>query len=326
MCENFRCAKLVSSLIIWQISILINWYAIYKNRFEIAKLLKEFKRLEKKQRFKFTKYASLVNIITALFLLSCIAFWGTAIVVISMDVEEAKRWFEDLTFNKNLSVNYSLKVVFTSMYIASTRICRLVTPLLLALFYIYWCLNLKRFIKLSAEQLHASLKNPNKQFLLTHFIHHYNSCHGLALLTESALCEQIFWLMVSQFIVLFAILSKILGFYGYFNVILDVENSVFASLQSISFLTIIFFASAVKREDEDLRNQVHHIGFQWSLADETKECSKLLVRFIESKHHLVLTAWGIFQFTKSFLFSSIGVLITYNLLFLQLGTPPEEEE
>ncbi|GBN04557.1 hypothetical protein AVEN_257151-1 [Araneus ventricosus] len=132
--------------------------------------------------------------------------------------------------------------------------------------------------------------------------------------------------MVSQFIVLFAMLSKILGFYGYFNVILDVENSVFASLQSISFLTIIFFASAVKREDEDLRNHVHHIGFQWSLAEETKECSKLLVRFIESKHHLVLTAGGIFHFTKSFLFSSIGVLITYNLLFLQLGTPKEEEK
>ncbi|GBN75136.1 hypothetical protein AVEN_90700-1 [Araneus ventricosus] len=93
---------------------------------------------------------------------------------------------------------------------------------------------------------------------------------------------------------------------------------IFNVLQGISFFAVIFYASQVENEDRKLRYEVKDFAFR---IKETKECSEMLLDFVSSKCHLVLTASGVIQFTKSLLLTSAGILVTYNLLVLQLNAP-----
>ncbi|GBM97997.1 hypothetical protein AVEN_98533-1 [Araneus ventricosus] len=160
--------------------------------------------------------------------------------------------------------------------------------------------------------------------MVKRYVREYSALHELACLIESALSLQIFWIMASHFTVVFSILSKILGFYGYSDPAYNLENSAFTAFQGPSFFVIIFFASKVNSADEKLRRGAKSVAFQLSLKREHKECSELLDRFIQSKERIVLTAWGVFHFTRSFLFTSAGVLISYNLLILQLNAQNEK--
>ncbi|GBN39184.1 hypothetical protein AVEN_15524-1 [Araneus ventricosus] len=115
--------------------------------------------------------------------------------------------------------------------------------------------------------------------------------------------------------------SKILGFDELLlNPIITMDNSVFGSLHSVAFFALPYFASEVSKADEELRDKVKDEFFRLTLRKSTKAGSELLGRFMKAKRHLVLTAWGVFQFKKGFLFASAGVVITYNLLILQLNT------
>ncbi|GBM78271.1 hypothetical protein AVEN_245205-1 [Araneus ventricosus] len=115
--------------------------------------------------------------------------------------------------------------------------------------------------------------------------------------------------------------SKVLNINAFLlNPIFKIDNSVFGLLQSIAFFALTYFASHVSKADEELRKKVKDVAFRLSLQENTRAHSELLVRFMKSKWRLILTAWGVFQFKKSFLFASAGVVITYNLLILQLDT------
>ncbi|GBL78162.1 hypothetical protein AVEN_42744-1 [Araneus ventricosus] len=125
----------------------------------------------------------------------------------------------------------------------------------------------------------------------------------------------------------FGLLSMILGFNNnHWRELVFLENTMFGSLQSISFFAVTYFASNVGEEDEVLRAKVKDFAYQLSLTKNTYGASKLLSRFIESKRRLFLTALGVFKFTKSLCFTSAGVVITYNLLILTLYGPPKEEQ
>ncbi|GIY58698.1 uncharacterized protein CDAR_416051 [Caerostris darwini] len=299
----------------------MNRYSIYVKRTRITSLLKAFGRVQKSHKVKLAKYKLITNIVTLLYLLFCLCYFSSVIIVLCIDEYESENWFEDLTFHSNIAVSLPIKVSFNIAYIVLTRLFRVVSPLFLTAFYIHWCLILNRLTKQCAEELRISVQTSNKKRIVHNFIRNYNKLHGLAVMTESALSVEIFWLMASHFTIVFGMLSKVLGFFGYIDIILDLENSVFATIDCISFFAIIFFASRIHREDEKVRDQVREVIFQLSLAKDSTESSKLLLRFIQSKRQLVLTAGGIFEFTKSFLFTSAGVLITYNLLILQLNTP-----
>ncbi|GBN28591.1 hypothetical protein AVEN_185114-1 [Araneus ventricosus] len=90
------------------------------------------------------------------------------------------------------------------------------------------------------------------------------------------------------------------------------------ALQGVSFFVVIFFAAQVHEEDEELRHEVKDIAFQLKNLKGTEESYEALFLFLESKRPLALTASGLFQFKKNLLLSSAGILITYNLLILQL--------
>ncbi|GIY58699.1 uncharacterized protein CDAR_416061 [Caerostris darwini] len=325
-CDNLSCSKMVLSLMIWEISLIMNRYSIYSKRIQIKGLLESFENIQRVYKYKLGKNMIIINVLTIVFLTFSVTYLGLIMLCFFVDRNESEEWFDDLTFNSNITVSFPIKVSFNIIYIVSTRLFRLVTPQFLTIFYIQWCLILNRLVKQCIEELRISFHTSNKHCIIQHFMRNYSVLHELHLMVESALSMEIFWLMASHFIIVFAMLSKVLGFFGYFDLILDIENTIFFFLDTISLFSIIFFASRVNKEDERIRDKVKDIAFHLSLVKETKETSKLLIRYIQSKRHLVLTAWGIFQFKKNFLFTSVGVLITYNLLILQLNTPSAQEK
>ncbi|GBN22764.1 hypothetical protein AVEN_182049-1 [Araneus ventricosus] len=319
-CEDFICLKYILSLSVWDVLNLATWYSMYIRRTHIKSLLKVFATLENQHGYNISGYKSVINILLGVLLLLCLALFGTIIFLLLNDAVETQSWFMNLTFISNISSTFPVKVALAVVYITGTRIFRSVTPLLLTLFYVQCCLVLSHVIKETSEQLCILRSSEDKAHKIQNFIRHYNIAHGLVSLTESALSLQVFWLMSSHFSVIFSTISKILGFYEHNSVVYNTENYSLTSLQNISFFLIIYFASKVNSEDVEMREAVKNIAFQLSLVKEYKECSDLQLRFIQSKRELVLTAWGVFRFTRNFLFTSAGVLITYNLLILQLNT------
>ncbi|GBN77677.1 hypothetical protein AVEN_161884-1 [Araneus ventricosus] len=167
---------------------------------------------------------------------------------------------------------------------------------------------------LKEQRYYSSLK----QISVPCFIRDYSFLHKIILLAESALSSQIFWLLSSLFTSLFVLFSATLRFNSSSPLIADLEYIIFAALQGISFFVVILFAAQVNEEDEELRHEVKDVTFQLKRWIRTEENYEALLLFLESKRPLALTASGLFQFKKNLLLTSAGILITYNLLILQL--------
>ncbi|GBO17162.1 hypothetical protein AVEN_275268-1 [Araneus ventricosus] len=131
---------------------------------------------------------------------------------------------------------------------------------------------------------------------------------------------QVYCLCSSNFADIFTALLTVLGFYPHgdkFYVALKVISVV---LNFTSFFAIAAFALGVSQENEKVRRKLEEIAFVLCATDETKKQGELFYRFIKLKKKLILSAWGVFSFSIGFLLTSTGVLITYNLLLLQLDT------
>lgn len=134
---------------------------------------------------------------------------------------------------------------------------------------------------------------------------------------------QVFWLTASHFVMVFIQFSRVLGFYTYSGSVF-VENSVLAGLQCASFFGVTYFAAGVHERDMAVRRAAEDCAFRLTAKGQgPRELGDLLERFLQSKGVVIFSALGIFDFTKGFLLSSTGVLISYNLLILQLDTPSE---
>ncbi|GBN34368.1 hypothetical protein AVEN_57897-1 [Araneus ventricosus] len=233
--------------------------------------------------------------------------------------------FDLFVFDFREFAGFTLKFMITLTYVLITRLFREILPLMLSLFYVHLCLILSRLIELCREQLSFITNSCNLQYAVPCFIRNYKTLHELTSLTESALSLQVFWLLVAHFVMVFLWLSAILGFYQHEGGALSTEMQMFAPIVGFSLFSILFFASRINKEDDELRLRVKDVAFELSLRTETMDSSKLLLRFIESKQQLVFTAWSVFHFRKSFLFVCAGVLISYNLLILQLNQHSSDE-
>ncbi|GBN28586.1 hypothetical protein AVEN_185110-1 [Araneus ventricosus] len=234
------------------------------------------------------------------------------IVIFCTYKSEVEIWFQSICFGKDQNIYFPVKLTVVATYYVSTRTIKYVCPLLLILFYVQQCFLLSQYLK---EQRHYSSL---KQISVPCFIRDYNFLHKTILLAESALSLQIFWLISSLFTSLFVLFSATLRFNSSSSLIVDLEYIIFAALQGISFFVVIFFAAQVNEEDEELRHEVKDIAFQLKQWKRTEKSYETLFLFLESKRPLALTASGLFQFKKNLLLTSAGILITYNLLMLQL--------
>ncbi|GFR01026.1 uncharacterized protein TNCT_330361 [Trichonephila clavata] len=161
----------------------------------------------------------------------------------------------------------------------------------------------------------ADIKN-----ISTSFLNEYSAIQQFAHLVESTMSPEVLWLCAANFTDLFSSLSNVLGFHSNSNPIYRTEKVIYTSLNLLAFFAIIFFAAEVCRKDQKLRETSKKAAFMLSLSNESREHGKLLYRFIESREEIILSAWGVFNFTRSFLLASTASLISFNLLLVQLDT------
>ncbi|KAG8190373.1 hypothetical protein JTE90_022017 [Oedothorax gibbosus] len=163
-----------------------------------------------------------------------------------------------------------------------------------------------------------SVCNIDTRRKVSDFIFSYQKIHQLTLLTEQTLSTQVFFIIASQLALTFSYLAICLGLYTEKDPVFNFENNAFNALQSMSFFVVMVVASRVKQRDQEVRIKVKELAYQLRLSSNTIEYGNSLHMFMDSKEPLILTACGIFKFTQSFFFKSIGILIIYNLLLLQL--------
>ncbi|GBM43286.1 hypothetical protein AVEN_220818-1 [Araneus ventricosus] len=135
---------------------------------------------------------------------------------------------------------------------------------------------------------------------------------------ESAMSLQIFFSCPSNFTEIFKALSAVLGFHSNETLVFSVGRTIIAILNLSSFFSVAGFALGVSEEDEKARQKMEDISFGLNLPEETKKEGTLFYRFSKLTKKLILRARGAFSFIRGFLLTSIGVLLTYNFLFLQL--------
>lgn len=226
-------------------------------------------------------------------------------------------FFSDTLLKSYPDVVFPIKVLIATIFFISTKLLILFSHAALTIMYAsvsYFCSQLIKECgnHLQSESVHGQC--------VANFMRSYGRVHTFVLRIEESLSFQILFLSASNFFELFSLFSRILGFTPV-RQIYQVGNFVSSFLSSLSFLVIAVFASRVDTQDGVLRRVSKMAAFNLSLSKNTQPCGELLTRFMESRERLTLTAFGLFQFTRSFLLGSSGVLLTYNLLIVQIDSP-----
>lgn len=322
-CNDFQCSKITFSIIMWRLLLLANWYSIYFKRKEVKDLLSAIEMLQKERNKKLFRTLNVINGIFVLVLLVYVYLIvrGSSGIILWPDSNKIDSMFHKLAFGLGTAIQIPVKAAFIFLFHFFTWPFIYLCPLLLSLFYTSWCFVLSRQLKEIGDQLAdlSQSSSSNSRRLAIGFINNYGDMYQLAGLSESALSTQVFWLCSSHFLLLFRLFSKLLFVYTYIPITL-VNDSVVPVLQSLCFFAISYSASEVSHQDGVVRERAEDAAFRMELAKDTKDCGEILAKFVRSRKPLIFSACGMFDFTKGFLLASSGVLISYNLLILQLNT------
>ncbi|KAG8187383.1 hypothetical protein JTE90_016929 [Oedothorax gibbosus] len=216
----------------------------------------------------------------------------------------------------NLEAEYAIKLVATSGLFLVNKFFIVLAQVLLTLMYVVISYFLSQSIRECANSIELKLTNRKS---IADFMKNYDRIHRLVHKFEKSFSWQVLFLVTSNFIELFKLFSEFFGF-NVSQYVYKVDIIISSSLSSLSFFSIAIFASEVDSQDRDLRRVTKEVSFNLSVVEETRASGELLAKFMKSKEGLTLSACGLFQFTKSFLLASFGVLLTYNLLILQVNT------
>lgn len=127
----------------------------------------------------------------------------------------------------------------------------------------------------------------------------------------------IFCYIASNFFELFMQFSLLFETYTY-SLTSMLRSSVFPVIEGVSYFAIFYFASKVQQKDTKLRNRVKDIAFRLQLSELNKSYGYIFTEFIYSRRIIIFTACGMFDLSKRVLLASTGILISFNLLILQL--------
>lgn len=317
-CSHFSCMKGLVAQIIGRVTILGVFCTSYWKRNELAALTSNIKKQMNHLRKRTRKIAMAVNVIFIGNLLLRIHTLISNGIALWQDPVTTENLFGRFTFlQSGENVPRTFKVIFVCLFHFFTRAYIYHCILLLCLFHSSWSLFLSQRIKecdcLLTNLRHSSSTN---RFVVD-FIKHYEIINALVTHTESALSMQMFCLTTNYFFYVFLLFSKYLGSYSYSPTAI-LKSSASNVVHAASYFGIIYFASRVHQQDSRLKERVENIAFQLQLSKVSKTDGYILKEFICSRRPLIFTACGMFNFTKDFLLASTGILITYNLLFLQL--------
>ncbi|KAG8186463.1 hypothetical protein JTE90_009222 [Oedothorax gibbosus] len=324
-CEDFQCSKVSLSVVLWRLSLVGNWCSFFFKRKKVEELTRAIETLTNKsvRNKKLNRIIYVVNVIFVLTLLLYLylVIKGSIGIVLWPNTKRINKVFSRLFSGVDYDLGQTGKAACIYLFHFFTWPFIYFSPLLLSLFYASWCFILSKQLKELGDQLLKELPQSgcHRRRIVIVFIKNYEELYDLAVLSEAALSSQVFWLCSSHFVLLFRLFSKLWLTDTYIPVTL-VKDSVLPTLESLCFFAIAYFASEVNYCDLAVRDRAKDVAFRLELAKETKECGKVLSKFLKSKKVLMFSGWGMFDFTRGFLLASSGVLLSYNLLILQLNT------
>lgn len=320
-CHDFNCSKVLLAVITFRVLLLVVWFSTYLERKKLNRIVRTIVRYESHYTPRITNFVISSFIIGNL--VSLIYFQTSYAIFLLKNTKAADKIFYKITFGPHgWNPLQIVKTVIISLYYLITRAFLYYGSFLQSLFYATWSILLSQEIK-ECDEHHLTnwpSATSDKNRSVAEFLNSYGRIHKLVTLSESALSAHIFWLSSSNILIIFVQFSSFLGMYSYLS--MNTMHGYFLSfslVQSLSYFSTIYCASKVRERDLELRERVKNSIFLLRLSKQATESRKLLKEFIDSKQPLILSAGGIFKFTKGFLLQSIGLLITYNLLILQLN-------
>lgn len=307
-CIEIQCRKVIASNLILRCFLIANWLSFYLKRKHTKSLISSFK-LHKTATINCRYF---VNILTTAFLLFYIFQSSMIVKVLWTDKTTTKRLFERISFDTVNNLKHLTKVGIYSVYYICIELYSEVLPLLITLYYTSWCFVIKRAI----ESCEAQFTNSHwDRRMVSNFINEYKSIYRLAAQFESAMSRQVFFLNACHFIVVFIQVAKVLHFRRFYPSVF-IEKTSFPILHTISFFAITYFAGKVHEKDQMLRHRVQDLAFHLESSKSSMKYGRILNQFIRSKEAVVFSACEIYNFKKSLLLASVGVVISYNLLVL----------
>lgn len=313
ICEDFHCATTTISRIVWRILILTSYDIFCFKNLRIRSTLKELNRLRNVYSSVKRKCDNMITISMWTLIVFCLIIMVNIFVLLET-TDAADVFFSDMLLKSNPQVVLPIKVILVIFFFITTKMLVVFAQSVLTLMYVsvsYFCSQLIK------ECRNKFASGPIHEQSVTDFMRSYAKVHNFVLRVEESFSWQILFLSVSNFIELFQLFSGILGLRRT-SPIYNVENFASSFLSSISFFAIAVFASRVDTEYSVLRRVSKMAAFTLSLSKDTRSLGGLLSKFEKSRERLTLTACGLFRFTRSFLLTSSGAVLTYNLLILQI--------
>ncbi|GFS53318.1 uncharacterized protein TNIN_250691 [Trichonephila inaurata madagascariensis] len=298
--------------------ILGGYYCMWLKKRQIQVLLKNFFDMEKRFQSARKYYLRVIHISLISISLPILVGYGLSLAVLCNNSKLTNSLFDKLLLGRNYTSYFPIKVLslmfnsFVSLYLTQQM------SLLSGMFYITLCIFLCRIIDECSHHLKLWISSTDVTKISTRVINEYSVIHDFANLLESTMSSEVLWICTANFTDLFAGISIALRFYSYGNPAYTYERLIYTIFNLMSFFIIIYFAAEVSRKDQILRKMVKEAAFVLSLSNESGDNGKLLYKLVKSKEDIVLSAWGVFSFTRSFLLASIAGLISFNLLLIQL--------
>lgn len=303
-------------LIMWNLFSFIMWYSMIFNRASVRKMFSEYKSFE--TYFKDCSprwYKIIINAMTSsillIYLISIVAF----IIYLLMNDDFKIVIFKDF---QDIGTNIHIKKMLIFFYLVSSRTVFTFFPSVVMVFHI----SLMAHLILTISYCKKEMQNKTEKSLES-FMKKYSRVHRMATTFESAVSLETLFLTFYQYSLMYFLISNLFGFGMNFNDILTEIFHVLHCIQPFLYIAMLLAASEVNNQDNLLRTAVKNWVFRLSIHHTTSGNSDMLSKFMYSKPVITFTAWKMFSFTRTFIVTSTGALLTYSLLVMQLRTPDE---
>ncbi|KAF8763754.1 hypothetical protein HNY73_021899 [Argiope bruennichi] len=284
--------------------VLLAWHSVYCKRKKILKLMKTLMKLIELSPASCSKVQMMIFYVSLVGVYMCPLV--TAAVMIGFLTENKALKYQRSTLFGKCSTYFPRMIAFLINY--SYNLYLLTIPLLISLTYVFICVNLQKMLARITKSLKKchSLENAKLAY------HRATELFLVISKVEDALSVCIFFVISFNVLLTFVCFAYGLGYYNWSKAGSANVIGWFFSNQT-SFISIVCSASGVKAESARLK-----MTFQAVLSGlkQEKDVSPLLVK-IEVFDSVSLTAWKMFEFSKGFILSTYGIILTYGLLALQ---------
>lgn len=317
MCGTSVCKKGVSMVVFLHTCIFCMWYALVFKRKAVVELLKEYHAFHRSYRIFLRKSGLFINAVTIIYILICIGNVVAFMGILGTDDDLTNLWYSYLDL---FPADISVKRTVLFIYFLFSRTFFMFFPCILSLFHITLFVSLCHALKLC--EIYAASICARKDIDI--FMKMYTGIHRFSSTVESAISLEMFFMSCYQYSISYQIISTLYDSRNSIDTIMKIQVYLLY-LQVLLFAATVFAASEVQNRDISLKVKIRGLIFELSLSTENLKSADFLSRFLDSKPTITFSAWKMFSFTRTFFITSIGVILTYSILILQVSAPGSKD-